>query len=62
MSKHTVDYLYFGPLLMKSSIEEDFRLELLKRAKVSKGTYIDKYTASTETKRHNILSKLNDLL
>lgn len=35
-------------------------LELLKRAKVSKGTYIDKYTASTETKRHNILSKLND--
>jgi len=32
MSEHIVDYLYFGPLLMKSSVEEDFRLELLKRA------------------------------
>ena len=35
-------------------------LELLKRAKVANGTYIDKYTAATETKKEKIFSKLND--
>ena len=35
-------------------------LELLKRAKVSKGTYIDRYTASTETKKEVVFSKLNN--
>ena len=32
MSEHPIDYLYFGPLLMKSNITDEFRLELLKRA------------------------------
>ena len=31
-SEHPVDYLFFGPLLMASSIADEFRLELLKRA------------------------------
>ena len=32
MSEHPIDYLYFGPLLMKSNITDEFRLELLRRA------------------------------
>ena len=32
MNKHTFDYMYFGPLLMRSNIDEDFRLGLLERA------------------------------
>ena len=51
-------FCYCNPLLGILGIV--VALELLKRAKVAKGTYIDKYTAATETKKVNIFSKLNE--
>ncbi len=35
-------------------------LDLIKRSSVAKGTYIDKYTSSTETKKNEVFSKLNE--
>ena len=65
MSEHPIDYLYFGPLLMKSNITDEFRLELLKRANKLELKYnhrlaghIEKEYEFTEEDKHYFMEKI----